>query len=557
MSTPSDKHSTNSDPLGAAAGDAPSGTPGAASGASPGAADGAPRDDGDVARVARGAGISTVGQGVGRLVGYGIQLAIGRLYGPAGIALYALGIAAVNGANILARFGMDNGVVRWVAHYQTRGDDSRVRGTIVQSIGVTFVLSLALSALMFFGAGAVAGFYDKPRLEPIVAAFAVALPFYTFMSMALWATQGFKTVTYATYVQQMIRPALQLALIGVFYFVMDGLIGAVIAYAVSMLLGSVVAVYFLWKLFPPLFDRKTPAVYETRELFDVSIPMSVTTLAQYANNYGAIQILGYFAAAGPTGIFTLAARTATFLTIVRFAFGGIFSPIISGFHARGEMDELGRLYKDVSRWIFTGGFAIFLMIVVLGEDVLSVVKPAFAAGWTALIIVGAAQLFSSSVGPTPRMLAMTGNQRVVMVATAAAALAGVLAAIALVSLAPTPESKILAAATGMALGILAENTATLLAVKRRLGFWPYNREWLKPLTAGLISAAIAYATGLLIPMPAIPAILVLGMVFGVGYLALLVLFGLSETDKEFLAAFWNVAKRHLRRGSRSRENNRE
>ena len=544
MNIPPEKPPVDSHTPGPPAGDAPSGTPGAASGETPGDI----RDgDTSVSRVARGAGISTVGQGFGRFVGYGIQFAIGRFYGPAGVALYALGVGAVNGANILARFGMDNGVVRWVAHHRAHGDDSRVRGTILQAIGVAFVISLALSVLMFFGADAIAGVYDKPRLAPIIVAFAISLPFYTFMSMVLWATQGFQTVTYASYVQQMIRPALQLALIGVFYFLIDGLIGVVVAYAVSMMLGSVVAMYFLRKLFPPLLDRKTPAVYETRELFAVSAPMSVTTLAQYANNYAAIQILGLFAAAGPTGIFTLAARTATFLTLVRFAFGGIFSPIISGYYARGEMDGLDRLYKDVSRWIFTGGFPIFLVIVVLGEDVLSVIKPAFAAGWTALMIVAAAQLFSSSVGPTPRMLAMTGNQKVVMTATFFAALTGVVVSLALIWAAPTPEQKVLGAAAGMASGIFAENAATLVAVRRRLGFWPYNAAWLKPLAAGLVAAAAAYTIGLFIDFSALLTIAAIGSVFGVLYLALLLLLGLSETDREFLGAFWNVAKRTLDR----------
>jgi hypothetical protein len=42
-----------------------------------------------------------------------------------------------------------------------------------------------------------------------------------------------------------------------------------------------------------------------------------------------------------------------------------------------------------------------------------------------------------------------------------------------------------------------------------------------------------------------------GAVFGVGYLALLLLFGLNDTDKEFLGAFRDVALRYLRRLRRS------
>jgi O-antigen/teichoic acid export membrane protein len=367
--------------------------------------------------------------------------------------------------------------------------------------------------------------------------------------MVLWATQGFQTVTYAAYVQQMIRPALFLVFVPVFYLLGAGIIGTVAAYGASMLLGSFVAVYYLKKLFPPLFDNKVPAKFETKELFAVSVPMSVTTGAQYLNTWSAVWIMGAFATAVSVGIFTAAARTATLSTIVRFAFSGIFSPIISSFYARGELEDLGRLYKDVSRWIFTGAFAIFLPIVLLSEEILAIFGPDFTVGWVALIIVAAAQLYSSSVGPTPRMLAMTGNQNIAMVATGAAALVGVAVSFALV-----PSLSILGAALGMSAAIVTENTGTMLAVKRRLGFWPYNWAWLKPLAAGLLSAAAAYLVGLALPLPAIPTILVVGAVFGLGYLALLLLFGLNDTDREFLGAFRDVALRYLRRGNRNVEN---
>jgi O-antigen/teichoic acid export membrane protein len=541
LSTPSDRWEPARPPE--TAGDAPSGTPGVA------ATDamGDPRGDTYVARVARGAGISTAGQGAGRVLGYLTQVMVARLFGPAAFGFYSLGVAAVNGAQILSRFGMENGVVRYVAHHRAREDTSRVRGTIIQAIGVTFALSFVLSAVMFFGAGfAAEWYYHKPFMETVLRAFAVTLPFFTFMMMVLWATQGFQTVTYASYVQQMIRPALFLVLVPVFYLLGAGIIGTVAAYGVSMFLGSFVAVYYLRKLFPPLFDNKVPARFETRELFAVSVPMSITTGAQYLNTWSAVWVMGAFAAAGPVGIFTAAARTATLSTIVRFAFSGIFSPIISSFYARGELEDLGRLYKDVSRWIFTGAFAIFLPILLLSEEILAIFGADFTAGWTALIIVAAAQLYSSSVGPTPRMLAMTDNQNVAMVATAAAAITGVVVSLALV-----PGLGILGAALGMSAAIITENTATLVAVRRRLGFWPYNWAWLKPLAAGLIAAAAAYLAGLVLPLPGVLAtIAVVGVVFGIGYLVLLMLFGLNDTDREFLGAFRDVALRYLRGGNR-------
>jgi O-antigen/teichoic acid export membrane protein len=119
-----------------------------------------------------------------------------------------------------------------------------------------------------------------------------------------------------------------------------------------------------------------------------------------------------------------------------------------------------------------------------------------------------------------------------------------------VSFALVPGLGMLGAALGMAAAITTENTGTMLAVKWRIGFWPYNWSWLKPLSAGLISAAAAYLAGAALPFSNVLAtIAVVGAVFGVGYLALLLLLGLNETDREFLGAFRDVALRYLRRGS--------
>ena len=87
--------------------------------------------DAYVGRVARGFGVSSAGQGVGRLLGYATHVAVAWMHGPAQLGFYALGITLVRAANVLSQLGLDNGVV---------GDTARVRGTIVQSLAVTFAL---------------------------------------------------------------------------------------------------------------------------------------------------------------------------------------------------------------------------------------------------------------------------------------------------------------------------------------------------------------------------------------------------------------------------------
>ena len=513
-------------------------------------------DDTNVAKVARGAGISTAGQGVGKLLAFATQPVLARLLGPTFYGFYAAGVALINGLQIVSRFGMENGVVRYVAHYREHEDAARVRGTIIMALLFPVALSVVLAVALFFGAGFLAGSgwlkENGAMMATVLRGFAFVLPFFVFMSMTAWATQGFKTVTYAAYIQQLIRPGLFLLFVGVCYVLGAKIFGVIAAYALAMLIAGLAGLYYVRKLFPDLFDRRAQTTFETKALFGVSIPMSITQGAQYLNNFSAILILGVFAAGAPVGIFNAAARTATFLTVVRFAFSGIFSPIISGLHARQDTEEIGRLYKDVSRWIFTGAFALFLVLVVFAPEVLGIFGEAFSAGVTALIVVAVAQLYSSSVGPAPRMLAMTGNQNYAMIATSAAAITGVVASLILI-----PRFEVMGAAIGMATAIIVENTGTMSAVKWRLGYWPVNFMWLKPLTAGAVAGLVTYLLKVTLPLEsifgflplpvAIPTIMVLGGFLGVLFFGLLWLLGFSETDKEFLGTFWNVAQRAVPR----------
>ena len=92
--------------------------------------------------------MSSIGQGVSRLLGYATQVALAWLYGPVQLGFYVLGVTLVQITNILSQFGMDNGVVRYVAHYQAEGDARRMRGTVLQALAVTFVLSVVLSSVL-------------------------------------------------------------------------------------------------------------------------------------------------------------------------------------------------------------------------------------------------------------------------------------------------------------------------------------------------------------------------------------------------------------------------
>ena len=219
------------------------------------------------------------------------------------------------------------------------------------------------------------------------------------------------------WVREVVQLLVNLVLIVVFYLLGAQVLGAAVAYVISMVVCSVLAVVYLRKIFPQIADREVPAVFESRALFRVSVPMIVANVARKMDTWTSTLVIGVFATAGAVGIYNSAARTAVLGSLVLVAFNSIFSPMVAELHQRGLMQDLDVLYKDVSRWVFTFGLLFFLGTVLLARDMLAVFGPEFVSGWVVLVIIAAAQLFSTSVGSTQRILAMTGRQVMLMYVT--------------------------------------------------------------------------------------------------------------------------------------------
>lgn len=499
-----------------------------------------------VNQVARGAGISTLGQIAGRGLVYATQVVLARMYGPAQLGFYVLGTTMIWLASILSQFGVDTGIVRYVAQYRAEGDESRVRGTILLGLSATFMMSLAIASAIFLGAGFLAdNVYHKPFMESVLKVFSVSLPLFTLMNMIVFALGGFQTLSgahkYGTYVRQLIQPGANLVLIIVFYFLGARVLGAAASYVISMALGALIGLYYLRRVFPKLLESRAPAVFEPRALLTVSGPMVVANVMPYLGTWTAITALGIFSTPADVGIYNAAARTGTLSVLVLYGFSGIFSPIVSNLYKQGLLDHLGYLYKDVSRWSFASSLAVFLLTVFLGKDIMAIFGREFISGWTALLLISGAQLFSSSVGLTARVLAMTGHQRTVMLATVGSTVLGIIATVALV-----PTYGIFGAAVATAATIVCSNTATLLAVKRLHGLWPYDRGYTKPMIAGSIAIGAIYLLRLGLPVPpGIVTILILGPLFLIGYTALLVALGLSSSDRQLLSTLWRAVVRRV------------
>jgi O-antigen/teichoic acid export membrane protein len=268
--------------------------------------------------------------------------------------------------------------------------------------------------------------------------------------------------------------------------------------------------------------------------------MGVVSLTQYLNSWGAIAVVGVLAGAKGVGIYNVAASMGGFSAVMLVTFSGIFNPIVSDLYSRGMLDDLASLYQDVCSWIFTATLPVFLLTLLLARDIMAVFGDKFVTGWPVLVLIASAQLFNSSVGPTNRVLAMTGNQRVFMLAILGSAIVSLGGSAALV-----PLYGIIGAGVATAAGVALLSIATVLVVHRLLEVWPYNRQYVKPLIAGGLPAGVVFLVRSVFPLPeGLPAILVFSPLFLLGFAALRLALGLSANDRRFVAFVWTAMRRN-------------
>ena len=500
--------------------------------------------DAHVGHIARGASITSFGLAVKGVMRFVIQFSLARMYGPTQLGFYVLGATVFTVASTLGQFGMDQSVVRHVAEYRARNDDPRVRGTVLLALSASLALSLVLAASMYFGAELLADVvFNKPFLEVVFRAFAVGVPFTVVSSTALVATQGLKTMKPSSYVQQILQPLINFVLIVVFYLLGMQILGAIAATVLSAVIGCALAFYYLRRMFPTLLGADTSPIFEGRKLFNVSVPMGLVNLTRSASAWGAIAVVGILSTAHDVGIYNVAARMGGTCAIGLVAFSGIFNPIISDLYSRNMVEDLGSLYQDVCRWITAIGFAPFLLTALLAKDFMAIFGGEFVAGWPVLVLIAAAQMFNSSVGPTNRILAMTGRQKIFMITILSSTAVSLAGSVPLVYLYGA-----VGAAVATAAGLVVFNVASVLFVRRLLGVWPYNSQNLKALAAGAAGVALILVARLVLAPPqGVRAILVFGPLFLLAYVALYLTLGLDANDKQFLESAWVAARRKIGR----------
>lgn len=488
----------------------------------------------DLRDIAKGAGISLVGYVIFAVLELVFQLLLAHTLGPAKVGIIGLANSIMAIALVLAMFGFENTIVRFIGIYAGRGDQVRTAGVIVTGLRIVGTASLVTSAIIFGLADLLAmRIYDTPALGSILRILALSLPFAAIMSFLLSVTQGLKRMEYRVAIQKLAVPLLQIGgLIVVVFTVGPSTVGVAYAIAVAFIAGALMAAIGVWRLYPLRGQGERPTLV-ARTMLAFSWPLLLTVIVERIWQETQLQILGAMTASEQVGIYYMGVRITALLTAFLVTFATIFSPIMAELHSRQEQKQLGSLLQTVTKWGFGLCLPVFLFLFIFSEEVMLVLGPQFAAGSGVLRILAVSQLLHVGAGPVGWLLIMSGHPFLSLFNSLL--ILGINSTLAFLLI---PNHGILGAATSFALSMLLVSTLKLIEVYAILHIQPFNLNYLKPIAAGIFSVITTTGFGFIVsdlPLPGRTALSASFLV--VMYVSALVFLKLDEDDKVIVDEF--------------------
>jgi len=486
-------------------------------------------------KIAKGAGIGFTGTFIGMALGYFSRMIIARFLGPGDYGLISLGLAGMTIAATLSMVGLPTGIVRYVSFYKGKGNEGKIKGTILGALKISFPLSIIFALLFFFGAGWISfHVFHEPNLTPVLRIFAIGIPFWVLASNFIATTVGFQDLRYRVYVNDLFQNILKLVAIVILLALGFGVLGAAIGWVLAIIAMSFLAAYFLERRVFSIFNTKIKSIPMERELFSFSWPLMFVGVLALITGLTDTLMLGYFESTYDVGIYNAALPTASLMGIAAGSFAIIFMPVISELYSKDKIEELRKTYSTVTKWIVSLVFPGFLLMFLFSRPILRILWGSeYVIGAIALSILAFGYLISACAGLSGGVISAFGRTKQILGIGSVGASANFALNLYLI-----PLYGINGAAVATASSIIVTSILSLGVVYHISKLQPFRLSYLKPVLTSTMAALLVYAITETLFEPVSSYVLIpMFFVFLIVYFFLLLLFkGFEKEDLMIMKA---------------------
>lgn len=485
--------------------------------------------------IAKGAGVVLFGTILSRLLGYIIRAIIARVYGQDIYGYISTSLAIFTGINAIALFGIPYALPRQISFFRAKGDWSRVGSNIgiaylfTTLVGIVFSIGLILSAPSL-----ATHFFADPALIPFIRYFGLSIPFFLVLRISCTVFQGLKDMTLYVLFREVLRQVFILA--GIILLIIEGIstrhLGS--AYTLAYTVTTLISLYFIWR-YTHIYPLKYTIAKETMaSLFQFSWPLMFFSILMIMLHKVDTIMTGYYLNQSQVGIYNAGVPLGELLSTVYLSFIPIMIPLMTDYYANDDQKSFQDIFHISTKWIYIFTFPLYILILIYPEFFITIFfGREYLGAVNVLRIISTGVFFSSIVGPTGNILVVIGKPRIVLFDAMVAFITNITLNIYLI-----PKIGITGAAIATAISIIVHNLLTILQIFYYTHLTAFRTVYLKITFAGLIPGVLAY---LLFPEGSLFAIAIITIVFGLIFIGLGLLFGVTgEEDK---VIFREVKKR--------------
>lgn len=396
------------------------------------------------------------------------SIVLARWMGVEGYGVYATAMALVLLLTVPTGLGLPVLVIRLLASYRVHQQWGLMRGLLVRGnqavLGASLVMALAAAAAIW-------ALEDRLGLAH-TAAYVLALaliPLTVLGAMRSAALRGLHHVILGQLPENLVMPALFLALVAGWWLVMGGSAAlspelAILARLLATAAAFGVGAALLLRRIPAAVHRAAPE-YQPRTWGRAALPLLFIAGINIVNAQTDILMLAALRGSASAGVYQAAVRGAELVAFSLVIVNMAIQPSLARLHAAGDKARLQRLATWGARGATAAALPLAAVMIFWGKPIMAAVFGAdFARGAIALAILSAAQLINAFTGPANSLLDMTGHQDDTLKAMAA----GVFTNVALNALL-IPRWDIAGAAVATGASLILWNLLLVILVRHRLG----------------------------------------------------------------------------------------
>lgn len=363
-------------------------------------------------RAARGSAWNLVGSGISGITTFLLTVAVTRLASQTDAGVFFSATSLFLMATSLGQLGANTGIVYFLSRARARSELHRATSYMRTAIRPVLVVAVALAVGVFLLAEPL-----ERALSPeangsfahYMRVMALFVPCAAVLNLATSGTRGLGTMKATAVLDQMVRPLLQLVLVGLLLTLLGP---GSISWAWSV--GYLPTAALAWWWWKRLRDQAASQVVDPTFLpagafWRFSAPRALAGVAQVAMQRLDIILVGALAGLEAAAIYGAATRFLALGQMVARAISLSVQPLLGESLARQDNPATAQLYQASTAWLILATWPLYLILLNFGGTVLGVFGDGYSVGKDALIILCAAMLVATACGMVDMVLVMAGR----------------------------------------------------------------------------------------------------------------------------------------------------